>query len=152
MASVSSAAGDEPPRPQGKGGAIDGLGVLAAGQELPAARDLRQAHAVPVAVELRPDLFERRPHRGLPRLGVEGGELLDRQRPGGRKERRLKQLREGTHAGSPWGRRRRLLERHGLPLGQLEQRDERRQHIDDGRRLAHDVGPVLNWSVDSSSA
>src|SRR6185437_5464884 len=97
--------GRQAPRTQRERRAIDRLGVLPAREELPAARDLRQAHAMAVAVEFGANLLEGRTHRRLARLGVEGRELFDRQRPGRREERGLKQLREGTHVGSPWVRR-----------------------------------------------
>jgi len=39
----------------------------------------------------------------LARVPVEGAQLLERQRAGGGEQRRFKQLREGTHGGSPVG-------------------------------------------------
>src|SRR5205809_4548589 len=94
----------EPARTQRELGAIDGLRVLATGEELPSLRDLHQLHPVVLSDVRVPDLGEPGVDRRFAGLRLEGVQLAHRERAGRREQRRLKQLREGTHAGSRSGR------------------------------------------------
>src|SRR2546427_7125885 len=93
----------EPARTQRELGAIDGFRVLATGEELPSLRDLHQLHPVVLGDVRVPYLGEPGVDRRFAGLRLEGVQLAHRERAGRREQRRLKQLREGTHAGSRWG-------------------------------------------------
>jgi len=61
--------------------------------------DLAGIDAVIVPGVGRRDLRQSLAHRRLGHIGVQGHQLLHGERPGGGKQRRFKQLREGTHDG-----------------------------------------------------
>src|SRR5207244_7587296 len=93
----------EAARAQRELGALDRLGIVAPRQELPPLRDLDQLDAVVRGGERVPQLGERGVDGGLFRRRLEGAEFLDRQRARRGEQRRLKQLREGTHGGAGSG-------------------------------------------------
>src|SRR5439155_22033267 len=94
----------EPPRAQRELCAIERLRVLTPRQELPALRDLDELNPVVARRERVPQLGQGAAHGRRARLRIEGQQLLDRERPGRREQRRLNELREGTHGGSESGR------------------------------------------------
>jgi hypothetical protein len=71
--------------------------VARAGDDLEAAGELDQLDAVLVEVVVLAQLVERHAHVGQRRLGLEGAQLLDGERPHGREQRCLKQLGEWRH-------------------------------------------------------
>src|SRR5207253_295847 len=110
--------GTQTPRTQRELRALDRLGVLAAGEELPSVADRDELDAVLPSGEGLSDLAERRLNGLRARLGVEGEQLLDREGPRRGEQRRFNQLREGTHGGSGWARTVRPGGPRGRPASQ----------------------------------
>src|SRR5688572_19908600 len=92
-------------RARGQLRALDRLGVLDAREDLPPSGKLRELDAMTVGLVVLAQLVQRLLDDGGRRLGIQGGQLVGRNRARARKERGLKQLRQRPHGRSPRRRR-----------------------------------------------